>query len=890
MSPTSPLITTKFAPPRIASQAVPREHLLERLNGAQGSRLVLLTGGAGYGKTTLLAQWRQGLVREGASVAWLSLAPEDGTLAAFGAHLLGTLRQAGLPLGDELLALLADDREDGARAFASVLINTIARASGRLFLIVDDFHHAVAPRIATMLQLLIDRAPTNLHLVLASRTQPSLLLGRLRGMGDVCEIGCGELGFSHRESLAFLKSVLGDDLEADTAHAAHDLTVGWPLGLQMLANALKGHPDRKAISPSLPDPSGLGDYFAEEVLAPLPAPLIGFLRKIAILPRFNAAIAAHVTGSPDADDLLAELRTRNLFVLPDQEEPQWYRLHPLFGAFLTRSDALAVERPALHRRASQWFEEAGRITEAVHQAILSEDLDVLIGLLERSQGEYHSISHLKQYLDWLESVPMERLARHPSALLTGAWTCLLLVQTGKAETWLATLEASETGTTWTPHISLTKAVIALQRDDLARCFALLGALEGRQFTHQPYEQARSAMYLICLAYMGLHDKARQYFNAPRTSPLHASSDETALLFQSTGAYAAFLEGDIPEAGRLASEVLRRAERIHGPGSVSACNSAVVMATVFYESDRLDDARDAIGNRLGMLRFSTPSYMIGAALCYARLRCQQDGPQGALKYLARKIAGFRALGVPRGLANMLTEQVRILLGCGDWRQAEGPQKTLDGLAQEHRNQQTPTDAEIVVLATLSRARLSLARQEPELALRLVDSVQAIADRYLRGQWQAQVAMLRALALDALGRRDEAMRLLRELLDLACRKGLIRTLLDEGKPLRELLLHLDCQDDAVLESFRLRLANAPLQASPGAAPSAQSPGMTDSGLLTRREQEIIGLLEQSMSNKRIAQALNLSLETVKWNLKNIYAKLGVAGRYEAIIAARQQMEDH
>ncbi|MCY1346354.1 HTH-type transcriptional regulator MalT [compost metagenome] len=322
------------------------------------------------------------------------------------------------------------------------------------------------------------------------------------------------------------------------------------------------------------------------------------------------------------------------------------------------------------------------------------------------------------------------------------------------------------------------------------------------------------------------------------------------------------------------------------------NCAVVMAEVLYEGDRIDDAREAITNRLGMLHFSTPTYMIPAALCYARLQYHQEGTQRALDYLARKISGFRALGCPRGIANMLAEQIRILLDSGDWRQCDGPQKALDVLAQDHLNQQTPVDGEIVALATLSRARLSLARQEPEQALKLVDSAQLIADRYQRGQWQAQAGVLRALTLDALGREDEALPLLRGLLDHACRKGLIRTLLDEGKALRELLLRLDCRDDAVLESFRLRLADAALQAIPGpSSPSrgAQPPSAGDSNLLTKREQEIIELLEQSMSNKRIAQTLNLSLETVKWNLKNIYAKLGVAGRYEAIIAARQQMED-
>ncbi|HGP1322456.1 helix-turn-helix transcriptional regulator [Pseudomonas aeruginosa] len=889
------LITTKFAPPRISSHAVPREQLLDRLGKAHNARLVLVTGGAGYGKTTLLAQWRQILIREGANVAWLSLAPEDEILSLFGADLLATLQQAGLPLEDNLFELLEAGTKEGARAFASVLINTIARGSARLYLFLDNFQHARDPRITAMMQLLIDRAPANLHLVLASLDMPGLLLGRLRGMGEVCEIACSELGFSFRESEAFLKACLGDDVKLDVAHSIHDIAAGWPIGLQLMANALKGNPRKKTLPPLPQYQAGLADYLAEEVLAPLPEVLIDFLQKIAILRRFNAAVAAHVADSLDAPELIAALQTQNLFVLPAGNEGghPWYRLHPLFAEFLgQRLAASSTDVGLLHRKAAQWFEGAGLIAEAARHAILCEDLDVLIELLERSHGSYHSVSNLNQYTQWLDSVPLERLAQHPAILLMGAWSCLLLVQTDKAETWLNALETTETTTTWTPHISLVRATIALQRDDLARCFALLETLEGRQFTHPLYEQVRSAMYLICLAYMGMHDRARQYFNAPCTRSLHASTDEIALIFQATGAHAAFVEGDILEAERLASDVLHRAERFHGKGSVSACNCAVVLAEALYEGDRIDDAREAITHRLGMLHFSTPTYMIRTAVCYVRLQYHQEGAPRALDYLTRKISGFRALGCPRGIANMLVEQVRILLGNGDWRQGEGPQNALDGLAQEHQNQQTPVDAEIVALASLSRARLTLARQEPEQALKLVGDAQQIADRYQRGQWQAQAGVLRALALDALGQESDAMQLLRGLLDQAYRKGLIRTLLDEGKPLRELLLRLDCRDDAVLESFRLRLTDAALQAIPGPSgkpQGAQSLSAGESNLLTKREQQIIELLEQSMSNKRIAQTLNLSLETVKWNLKNIYAKLGVAGRYEAIIVARQQMEN-
>ncbi|MND54625.1 Serine/threonine-protein kinase PknK [compost metagenome] len=530
---------------------------------------LLVSGAAGYGKTTLLAQWRQVLIREGAAVAWLSLAPEDETLSLFGADLLGTLQQAGLPLEGELIKLLEVGTEDGARAFAAVLINTIARVSARLYLILDDFQHARDPRITAMMQLLVDRAPTNLHLVLASRVTPGLLLGRLRGMGGSVRDRKFRTGFQLPRVGDVPQNLPGRRPEAGCCPFDHDMAAGWPIGLQLMANALKGSPRKQALSPSPQYQAGLADYLAEEVLAPLPETLIDFLQQIAILRRVNVAVAGHVANAPNAQELIAALQAQNLFVLPagNEDGHPWYQLHPLFAEFLgQRLAASPVDVRTLHRRAAQWFEGAGLITEAARHAILCEDLDVLIELLERSQGSFHSVSNLNQYTRWLDSVPLERLAQHPGILLMGAWSCLLLVQTDKAETWLAALEAAQTTTDWTPHISLVKATIALQRDDLARCLALLEPLEGRQFTHPFYEQVRSAMYLMCLAYMGMHDRARQYFNAPRTRPLHASTDEIALIFQATGAHAALIEGDILETERLVSDTLHRAERFHGKGS------------------------------------------------------------------------------------------------------------------------------------------------------------------------------------------------------------------------------------------------------------------------------------------------------------------------------------
>ncbi|NUU38228.1 AAA family ATPase [Pseudomonas sp. C2B4] len=686
MNTHSLLTTTRFSPPRIGSQAVTREHLLEKLQRERHCRLQLVTGSAGFGKTTLMAQWRQQLIKNGDQVAWLSVSPDDGMLESFCASLLGALRQAGLPLDGDLL-LLAGPEAINIQAMASLLINALARVNGELYVMLDDFQHAVDVRIAQLMHTLIDDAPHHLHVVLASRTTPPLLLGRLRAMGELCEVDCAGLSFNFAESLAFLKAHLDQGVDLDAAHAIHDLTDGWPIGLQLMSIALKANPKKGVKGTALlPDSAALRAYLSEDVVADLPTELFDFLQKISILRRFNVDVAAHVTGSARATELIAAVEERNLFIQPVDVPGvhQWYRLHPLFVEFLTqRLQASGTDIAQLHRRAATWFEQAGLVPESLRHSLHCDDFTVVVQLLERVQPSYRSVSHLSQFMRWLEQVPLLELTRHPSLMLLGIWGALLTVLTGKAQAWITAFESVPQAPQWAYQVQLLKACLAMHGDDETGCLTLLSLPVDQAATNPFLEQVRVGMTITCLGLSGRHAEARNVFNGLSGRCLRNSNDEMALMGMTAMATNVMLEGKVLEAERLGSSVLAQAESVHGRRSVSACTSATIVAEVFYELDRLDEAREVLANRLDILRFSTPGYMIGAALCHARLLDLQESPRNALEYLVRKEEHFRALGLDRGTACMLDEQLRITLKCGDWRHAETLQVLLDDLARNHR---------------------------------------------------------------------------------------------------------------------------------------------------------------------------------------------------------------
>eukprot|EP01030_Chromulinospumella_sphaerica_P004502 gene4502-4405_t len=773
-----------------------REVLMARLHDARCHRLVLITGSAGFGKTTLMTQWRLELLKAGEVVSWLSLNAEDDAPETFCAGLITALQKIGLALEDDLLLLEPGDN-DWLQAICAALINSLDRKGAEQYLMIDDFHHISSPIILALVQALVDNAPANFHLILASRLASPLLLGRLRAIGELCEIESSELTFAFCESYHFLKSHLDAAIDLDAAHVIHDLTNGWPIGLQLLSISMKVKPGKQPRQQLLSS-ANLGAYLSEDVISDLPDALFEFMQKLSILRRFNTELAAHVCEIDNAAELIATLEARNLFLFAVdlQERYQWYRWHPMFAEFLGQRLAESqIDASRLHLRAAEWFNHEKLYPEAIRHALVSEDFNSVVQIIQSAVPTTSSLSHLGMFMRWIDQVPADLLERHPQ-----------LVE----------------------------------------------------------------------------------FNAPGARFLQTHDSEMALLNRAGIVNVAWLEGNMLEAERSCASILATAEAGYGRRSLSASTMATVMGAVLYEIDRIDDARETLANRLNVLHFSLPEYMYCATLTQARLQCLQDSAQAALDYLVTQEAHLRNMGRDHGIALMLAEQVRITLMTSDWRHAHSLQTTLDDLA---RIPQSSESRQLIIQSTaaLSRARLSLARQQAEQALADLEQVHAIGQQLNRGVLLVKADILKAFALDALGRDDEACCNLGTAIASGYRLGLMRTFLDEGEALHQLLLKLEKQTNKEVEQYRQKLLSHLTKAMTtiSAKSSENNTAHAQTLKLTKREQEILALVEQSMSNKRIALALDISVQTVKWNLKNIFIKLSVSSRYEAIIAARKIM---
>lgn len=888
------LISTKFAPPRIGAQFISRKQLLGQLAAAKAATFTLVTGSAGFGKTILLAQWRQELMKDGAEVAWLSLSPEERELHGFCTHLLAALQRLGIAVEDDLL--LEGNGGKSIDAVVAAAVNGAQQRPKELYVVIDDYHHVEDPWAHKLLQRLVDHCPPNLHIVIGSRLAPPLSLGRLRVLDKVAELGLVELPFDLQETRLFFEQNLSTvKLSADELRLVHDLTNGWPASLQLIAITLRSRPQTRA---SLQDLSWkLGDleaYLSEDVIAHLPAEFTAFMEMLSVCRRFDAGLAAAVSGHADAAALIKRAEDENLLIyrVDSDDRTTWYRFHPLFGEFLAARLArrAAEEVKELHRRASRWFADHGLLVEAVRHATLGDDLEFAVQAIEHAAPSTWSVGYLSPMLRLLDRLRPQTLHRHPRLFFLACLTYALTARPAQAERWIAQIRDSDVASI--PAISsrfaLADAAVALQRDDTQRVIDLLEPQDRVAAENRFLRYVHVAALATAYAAAGRHADAHRLLD-DNPVPGEDRNNDMALVVQGIRAAARAIEGHAKETVRIGADVLVRAESAYGRRSVSANICAAVLGDAYYELDRIDEAREVLANRIGILRASAPGTMLHAALASARLDGLQQGPEAALALLQAHEAHYRNLGLDRLVAWMLAEQVKVLLAIGDRVEAARLAASLEDLARAHREDQG-FRAEIPAVAALARAHLCLVEARPDQALEALATVRQFAASHGRGELLALADIRSALTLDYLNREEEAAQCLARAVGTGQPLGLARTFIDEGPRVGELLAGLAASQrlDAALRPYLDELLGRFGPVETGLQDAARPAQRTETAAvgLTPREIEILGLVAKAMSSKRIAQTLNITPETVKWNIRNVLAKLRMSSRYDALTWARQQ----
>lgn len=891
-----PIASTKLQPPR-GRRLMVREALLARLQDARRQRCVLLQGPAGCGKTSLLTTWRQALLSLDFDVAWLSLAAEDDELTRFFDCLLASLAEVAPALVEETARLLGRDSDESAvEHWVITLVQSIASRARELVLIIDDAQHLNDARIVQALQWLLDYAPSNLHLVLGTRSAPPLALARLRAQGALQEFDLRDLRFSADESERFLREQLGSIARRD-AQVLHELTDGWAAGLQLFAVDLKARQGAAFARVQVRDPQAFASYFEQEVLGHLAADDLALLTRAASCNRFCASLCAALTGQPHAvarmASQLSRLDSQSMFIsqVRGHDHESWYRVHPLLREVLqARLGALPeAERCALHRTAWRWFDTHGHLDEAVRHAVQAGDAAAAADLVESIASELMSRGALSQLAGLMHRLPAEQVDRRTDLRLLQAHLQLYARNLVALEDSLGRLEALRAGMDAHQRYALTlmRGGLALQRDDTGAMLRIRAELEAIPDDAQAYAFAGRG-HLLAWMHMN-HGDCAQARTVLADSAASGVGPGRLLVGRCLEGMSYALEGRMTEAEQRLRDALQAAEQDPAVDVGVACVAAGLLSDTLYESNELDAAVQLIEPRLELLeRTSIPDAVLRALIVLAHAHWLRGRRLEALATQERLEDYASSHSLDRLLSHALLLRLRWHLREDEGLPAQELMLRLAELGERHPRG-PGTAAEI--RGNVLRAQVELALHWNDFAAALDLLAPATARAEAAGRWRraASLRLQMALAEHRLGRAHSAMAHLVAALRTGHRLGLMRCLLDLSPQVQAMLAHARDQAvlDPVLDFYVQRLLAAAAQTQDGAAARAATGAPSQPSLLSsisEREREVLALVAQAMPNKKIARVLGVTPHTVKWHLRKIYGKLGVAERDEAVARMR------
>ena len=423
-----PLLDTKLHIPRRRPGLVARPRLIDRLSRGAESALTLVSAPAGFGKTSLLADWLAAADVDERRTAWLSLDERDNDPALFWTYLVAALKTAVPGIGGSALSLL-ESPQPPMDVIRATLINDLGATSSDVVVVFDDYHVLQARDVLDGMAFLVEHLPPQIHLVIASRADPALPLARLRGRGELIEIRAADLRFRPEEAAAYLNGVMGLGLTAADVTALEDRTEGWIAALQLAALSMRGRDDVAGfIAGFAGDDRYIVDYLVEEVLQRQSDQVRRFLLQTSILDRLSGPLCDAVTGRDGGKAMLETLDRENLFLIPLDDRRRWYRYHHLFADVLQAH--LLDEHPTdvsdLHRRASAWYEQNGEPSEAIRYALVAKDFERAADLIELAVPATHQYRQEVTLRRWLEALPQDLLRVRP--VLSNAYAGSLLVR------------------------------------------------------------------------------------------------------------------------------------------------------------------------------------------------------------------------------------------------------------------------------------------------------------------------------------------------------------------------------------------------------------------------------------------------------------------------------
>ena len=896
-------LSTKLHRPPLRADALLRTRLVQRLeDGArEGRTLTLISAPAGFGKTTLISAW---LPHSRRRAAWLSLDQSDNDPIRFWRYVIAALQTLEAGWGEVALGMLIAPQTPPLESVVTALINDLAAAVQAIVLVVDDYHVITDLNIHASLDFFLDHTPPQLHVAITTREDPPLSLPRRRARQQLTEIRSADLRFTLGEAADLLNSIMRLGLTNADIAALEQRTEGWAVGLQLAALSLQGRSDQHTfIEAFAGDDRYIADYLLEEVIQRQPSTVQDFLLRTSFLPRLNAALCDVTLERHDSRSILADLERANLFIVPLDNRREWFRYHHLFSDLLRQrlSESMGeTELASFYQTASAWFEQHDLVDEAIGLALGARDYDRTARLIELHVEWLFKHSELQTLADDVGALPPDFLARHLRLLAMRAWALLASGQSAEAWRDLQTIER----------------VAGINEDDWNRWADLS-------------DQARAVLMEATVMRMRFiidQGKADRVLELAHQVLPQLTADHQVWLYNMSVALRPPVRFMVGVARELRGELQPAEEEFRATTREGTENPHIValalghLGSMQLQQGQLRAAAETyhqafqLADEMG--RYSSPFFGISHA-GYGGLLYEWNDLAAAHQQVEEGIAQGKVWNSWEALLPGYLNLARVNQALGDW---DGAFAALDEMVSLTRNAMPATpllaesarawlwlrqgrfreverwardlglnarqditlgnEADLVTLARLLIAQNKLPEADA-LLQRLIASTES------SGHWMSHLAaqLWYAVTLEAQDKSREARQTLADVLKQAEPEGHMRLFVDAGQPLARLLYQAIERDLAPGYARRLLSAFPQAEWSPqsGQIQQTERPdGLIEP--LSDRELEVLRLIDQGLSNSEIAAKLVLSTGTVKVHSHNIFSKLGVGSRTQAVNKAR------
>ncbi|HSG42180.1 MAG TPA: LuxR C-terminal-related transcriptional regulator [Anaerolineales bacterium] len=886
------LLTTKLYIPQLNINLVPRLHLYERLDEGLTRKLTLISAPAGFGKSTLVTSW---LAESNKTAAWLSLGKGDNDPVRFWTYFIAAIQTIHQETGGEARQIISAPQLRNIEPVVISLINEISQLSHDLIVVLDDYHLIQTEQIHSSLNYLLDRQPQNLHIVLITRADPSISLARLRAHVQLIEIRAQDLQFTTEEATTLLNEKMGLNLKLNHVKALVTHTESWVVGLQLAALSLKNQPSYDTFIEEFTGGNKfILDYLIEEVLVTLPDAQREFMLRTSILDRFCSELCRAVTGDSSSAQMMEEIWKSNLFLIPLDTEGWWFRYHHLFAevlyALLKRN--YPDEIASLHLKAAEWFEKEGYPGEAVEHALRSGEMVRAKELVLKYWTPVLHKGEVATVLHWISALPEEMRGEDPNLTLAYCWALFLngqfsaiepnlelaseafdrLVRLGNLSGLQQNMVAAQVG--------MMRSVLARDRGEHAKSVTYVENAT-RLMPPKTVEGIGTAWNMLAAARAGAGDFEGAIEAYERGIELTYAEGNLIGAFGCTYGQVMFMlaQGQLNRAEELCRSSIDRAVR-EGQGNFPAAGWLyIAMSRINLERMRLDKANAYLRDGL---RIARPGGFSEAVRSGRYLRTQLAAARGDLEaatdFIQETARIVNAMDEPFLSGELNSHWAALCLKAGDLDSAGEKLQILD-------EKIVTTQHAILILwrGGLFPRLLCAEKRYKEARTALDESIHRARAANSNGELIRLLA-LQALTLEALGDHEPARYALQEGLALGADEGYILRWLDAGPGIVTLLDEMQGNPDTprTSQTYLDSILDA-CQAAFGESTTPRSGELPDP--FTTREMEIMRLINKGYSNPEIADELVVTINTIKKHTSNIYGKLGVRSRTQAIARAHE-----